>query len=94
VTQYSFSSEEEALILILSKYRSMLHTIVQDNEPYHLTHYLIDVAKAFNRFYYKHPVLQATEDQARQIRLQLVRATHLVLENGLRLLGISCPAQM
>lgn len=94
VDQYPFSQEEEALILLLSKYRSTLHSIVNDNEPYHLTHYLIDLAKAFNRFYYQHPVLQATDDQVRQVRLNLVKATHLVLENGLGLLGISCPDQM
>jgi arginyl-tRNA synthetase len=91
---YTFSQEEEALILLLSKYRSTLHNIVHDNEPYHLTHYLVDVAKAFNRFYYKHPVLQATEQSVRDLRLHLVKATQAVIENGLQLLGISCPKEM
>jgi len=91
---YAFSMEEEALILLLSKFRSTLQSIIQDNEPYHLTHYLVDVAKTFNRFYYKHPVLQAAEPVARDIRLHLVQATQRVLHNGLNLLGISCPKEM
>ncbi|NBW99015.1 arginine--tRNA ligase [bacterium] len=93
-SQYSFSSEETALVLRLAQFRDTLRSIVHDNEPYHLTHYLIDVAKGFNRFYYKHPVLQATDSAARQIRLQLVQATGAVLELGLSLLGISCPEKM
>jgi arginyl-tRNA synthetase len=94
ISQYVFSQEEESLIVCLSQFRSSLHRIVQDNEPYHLTHYLIDLAKAFNRFYYKHPVIQATDLLSREVRLELVRSTHSVLETGLRLLGISCPQQM
>lgn len=93
-SQYSFSPEEESLVLVLSQFRSSLHRIVTDNEPYHLTHYLIDLAKSFNRFYYKHPVIQATDSQSREIRLALVRGTQSVLETGLRLLGITCPEQM
>ena len=93
-SSYAFALEEEALLVLLSRFRSVLFNIIRDNEPYHLTHYLIDIAKAFNRFYYKHPVLQATDPLARDIRLSLVKGTQNVLENGLRLLGISCPQQM
>jgi len=94
LSQYEFSLEEESLTLILSQFRSALHRIISDNEPYHLTHYLIDLAKSFNRFYYKHPVLQATDARTKEIRLELVRCTESVLETGLRLLGITCPQKM
>lgn len=90
----SISPEEEQLILSLASFRSSLYQVVKDNEPYHLTHYLIDLAKAFNRFYYKHPVLQSSDDSTRDFRLQLVRATLSVLETGLGLLGITCPQKM
>lgn len=88
------SFEEEQLLFLLSSFKNCLHQIISDNEPYHLTHYLIDLSKAFNRFYYKHPVLQSSDPQLRTFRLQLVKATLSVLENGLSLLGISCPKQM
>jgi arginyl-tRNA synthetase len=91
---YAFAPEEEGLILALAKMRSTLHMVVRDNEPYHLTYYLIDLAKAFNRFYYKHPVLQCGDPVQRQMRLNLVAATQLVLTNGLNLLGIHAPKEM
>ncbi len=91
---YVFAAEEEALVVLLSRYREALHQVVRDNEPYHLTHFLIDIAKAFNRFYYRFPVVQAEDMTAREIRLNLVRATRSVLESGLKLLGIACPDEM
>ena len=94
VVGYTFAPEEVALILELSKFRSVLKTCTQDNEPYHLPRYLIDVTKAFNRFYYQLSVLQATELIQKQVRLNLVEATYQVLYNGLKLLGIETPKEM
>lgn len=91
---YEFALEEEALILSLAKFRSILHDITRENEPYHLTHYLIDVAKAFSRFYNRFPVLQASDPESRNVRLSLVEATRVTLKNGLALLGIPCPKEM
>lgn len=93
-TNYAFANEEDQLVLVLSQFRSVLHQAVQDNEPCHVTRYLIDVAKAYNRFYYQLPVLQATDPQQKHVRLNLVLATQLVLKNGLTLLGIACPKEM
>jgi arginyl-tRNA synthetase len=94
VPAYSFSPEEEQLVLELSKFRSVLHQATRENEPHLLTHYLIDLAKAFNRFYYRFPVLQATEPVQREVRLNLVKGTGMTLLSGLRLLGIDCPKEM
>ncbi len=94
VSQYAFAPEEESLILSLAKLRSTLHLAVRDNEPYHLTYYLIDLAKAFNRFYYKLPVLQSNDPTQRELRLGLVEATQTTLTNGLELLGMRAPKEM
>ena len=93
VKNYTFVAEEEALVVELSKFRSALKSCIFDNEPYHLTHYLIDVSKAFNRFYYQLPILQAEELQ-KQVRLNLVTATYQVIFNGLKILGIDTPKEM
>lgn len=93
-SQYVFSGEEDQLVLTLSQLRSVLHQVIQDNEPCHLTRYLVDVAKAYNRFYYQLPVLQATDPLQKEVRLNLVLATQTVLKNGLTLLGIPCPQEM
>jgi arginyl-tRNA synthetase len=94
VDGYEFGAEEEALILTLSKFGLTLHAATRENEPYHLTHYLIDLAKAFSRFYYRFPVLQASDVAQRRMRLNLVEATRQTLQNGLTLLGIHCPNEM
>jgi arginyl-tRNA synthetase len=91
---YTFSQEEESLIVSLSRFRSALHLVTRENEPYLLIQYLIELAKNFNRFYYKHPVLQASDNSQKQFRLNLVEATRLTLTRGLQLLGISAPKQM
>lgn len=91
---YEFSAEEETLLVLLAKFGSVLHQVRRECEPYHLTHFLIDCAKAFNRFYNRFPVLQATDPASRALRLGLVRATRQVLVNGLQLLGIDCPKEM
>jgi arginyl-tRNA synthetase len=91
---YVFADEEENLLLVIGRFGSTLRQCTRDNDPVHLTRYLIDVAKALNRFYYQLPVLQATDGQQIQVRLSLVQATRQVLENGLTLLGIACPPEM
>ncbi len=91
---YVFHEEEELLLLELARFRAVLHDCIRENEPYYLTHYLIDVAKAYNRFYYRFPVLQAADQKQQQIRLSMVWATLQVLRNGFELLGMECPPEM
>jgi arginyl-tRNA synthetase len=91
---YVFAEEEENLVLVLSRLRTTLHQCLHDNDPVHLTRYLIDVAKTLNRFYYQLPVLQATDPVQIQVRLSLVQATQQVISTGLSLLGIACPQEM
>ncbi len=91
---HTFADEEEVLLLTLTRLRSVLHQCVRDSDPVHLTRYLIDVAKALNKFYYQLPVLQATDPVQVEVRLHLVVLTRHVLKNGLGLLGMSCPKEM
>ena len=90
---YLVSPEEEDLLLELGKLRSVLFLVLSDNETHHLIHYLVGVAKALNRFYYKWPVLQASDPEVRATRLTLIAGAEQVLSNGLRLLGIGLPGE-
>ncbi|MCB0417886.1 MAG: arginine--tRNA ligase [Bdellovibrionales bacterium] len=92
--ELKLGAEEEVLLLTLARFRSVLHQVVREKEPFYLSRYLIDLAKTFNRFYYQLPILQATDPQLRAMRLNLVKATQTVLENGFSLLGIQCPKEM
>ena len=94
ISGYPFTSEEEALTLALAKFRGALFQCLRENEPYHLTHYLIDAAKVFNKFYYRLPVIQAANPAQRAVRLTLVWGTEQTLKNGLALLGMKSPQEM
>ena len=65
----------------------------QQNEPYLIVRYAVEVAQAFNRFYYEHRILcdDPTETDA---RLAATYATKLVLQNALHLIGIAAPERM
>lgn len=86
--------EEEGLLSTLSRFQESLLQCVEENEPFYLTKYLSELAKAFNRFYYKVPVIQCTNSELQLMRISLVLMTKQVLENGLNLLGIECPQEM
>jgi arginyl-tRNA synthetase len=54
--------------------------------------YVIHLAQAFNSYYAHTKIL--VEDEGLNSRLALVRATTIVLKEGLRLLGIGAPERM
>jgi arginyl-tRNA synthetase len=89
-----WTPEEEALLSSLSRFQESLLQVVKENEPFYITKYLSELAKAFNRFYYKVPVIQCTNNELKLMRISLVLMTKQVLENGLKLLGIECPQEM
>jgi arginyl-tRNA synthetase len=87
------NKESQALVSLLEKFPSILSDVLEKYEPSLLTRHLIDIAQAFNRFYLEYRILNA-EEKDKRARLALVAATHTVLEEGLRLLGIRAPEEM
>ena len=63
-------------------------------EPSILSRYVIDVAKAFNKFYNAHSVLNLDDEVLKNTRLKLVEASTIVIKNGLYLLGIDVVEKM
>ncbi|MEA3475616.1 MAG: arginine--tRNA ligase [Candidatus Cloacimonadota bacterium] len=59
-----------------------------------LTTYLIELASLFHSFYQKFRVINTRYRELTLARLYLCKATKIVLENGLNLLGISAPPKM
>jgi arginyl-tRNA synthetase len=84
---------EKALIRRLTYYPELLEKAAQDLEPHQLAHYLRELAGDFHTYYNAHKFI--IEDvKLRNARLNLVCATRQVLENGLKLLGVSAPEKM
>lgn len=61
-------------------------------EPSIIAKYLLTLSQTFNKYYSKVKVLE--DDTEKMSRLALVKATTIVLEEGLRLLGIDAPEEM
>ncbi|MFH1873873.1 MAG: arginine--tRNA ligase [Pseudomonadota bacterium] len=91
--------EEVNLARMLGEYPSVLSRCALTLEPHHLTFYLLELAKCFQGYYSK-----AKEDERYIIltqnknitnsKLFLLKSCQIVLQNALRVLGISAPEQM
>ena len=88
------SKEEFELVKHLENFNNQIHVAVEKLEPSILTRYVIEVAKAFNKFYNAHSVLNLEDEGLKQARLELVKASCQVIKNGLYLLGIDVVEKM
>ncbi len=77
----------------LQKFPSVVVSAKDKNEPSLITRYAVDLSKAFNKFYFDCKILGA-EEEVKNLRLALTKATKTVLKNSLSLLGIKTPEKM
>lgn len=86
--------EEKKLAAILSMYGSVLKSAAAKKDCSPLVEYLLNVAKAFNKFYRECPVLTADSEELLVARLNLSLACKKVLTDGLNTLTIQVPDAM
>lgn len=84
---------EVALMKELFRLPDEIRRAGASKQPHHIVTYLREVAVAFTGFY-DHCRIIGEEEQLATARMQLARATRLVLRNGLAVLGISAPERM
>ncbi len=77
----------------MDQFPEKITTAANQLAPHIVVNYLRDLANAFHSFYNAHQVL-VDELPLRNARLKLIRATQIVLNNGLTLLDVSAPQQM
>lgn len=80
-------------IKLLDNYEETVLTAVRNHEPSMLARLLLDIAKAFNRFYHQKKILDMQGDE-RAAKLYLVSTTATILKHGLQLLGMKAPHQI
>jgi arginyl-tRNA synthetase len=89
---------EQELLLALAEFPQVVTTAAELREPHRVARYLEEkVAKAAQRFWDECQVLPKGDEEVAPTtapRLLLWRATRVVLENGLGLLGVSAPERM
>ncbi|MEG2413182.1 MAG: arginine--tRNA ligase [Clostridia bacterium] len=87
-------SEEGAnLVRLLDRFPDAVEEAGRRYEPSIVTRHIIEVAKAFNKFYFEHNINNA-DQPVKNARLILAKATKIVLSKGLGLLGIATPSHM
>jgi arginyl-tRNA synthetase len=84
---------EDVLLVELMRFPEMVESAAVNRGPQVLVHQLRDTAAAFHSFYNTVGILNV-EEELRNARLGLAKATQQVLANGLALLGVSAPETM
>lgn len=87
------TSEEKELIRKLATLPEEIIGAAKNYDPARLTHYVIDTATLFHKFYNACRV-KGEEESLMQARLALCMATRIVIENVLGLLKITAPESM
>ncbi|EJO5347541.1 arginine--tRNA ligase [Clostridium botulinum] len=88
------SKEEFELVKLLGGFNDAIMNSINKLEPAMVTRYVIEVAKAFNKFYNAHGILNAEDNDVKLARVKLVEATCQVIKNALNLLGIDVVEEM
>lgn len=85
---------ENSLIKVLSDFNNNIKSSISYLEPSIITRYVIDIAKAFNKFYNSNHILNLEDEDLKISRLILVYATTIVIKNALYLIGIETVDEM
>lgn len=85
--------ESQALLRLLSRFPEAVEEACLRNEPSIVTRATTDIAKAYNKFYYEHRILD-DDAAATAARLELTRACRAVIKTGLYLIGVDAPERM
>lgn len=86
--------EEFELAKLLDSFQSSILLAIDKYEPSVVTRHVIEIAKAFNKFYNSHNILNNEDEDVKIGRLKLVEATCQVISNGLNILGIGTVEKM
>ncbi|PKR83178.1 arginine--tRNA ligase [Heyndrickxia camelliae] len=96
INKYEFQglNDEESWEIIkhLNHFREIIENAYNRYSPSVLAKYLIHLSQSFNKYYAKVRIIEKDEEFIS--RIALVKAVTIVLEEGLRILGIKAPPEM
>lgn len=87
-----FEKEERQILQKIEHFESVVSQAAQNYQPNLIANFVLELARLFNLFYQKHPVLNGGEKQ--ELRLALTCAVAVTLKQGLYLLGIETVERM
>lgn len=87
------NTEAFAVAKLLYAFPETVQKACEKNEPYLVTRHTIELAKAMNRFYYEHRIIDDNQSQT-AARLELTACVKQVIKKGLWLIGVEAPDRM
>lgn len=81
------------IVRLLANFPTILNKAMEDNAPSHIAKYLLNLCATFNKFYSQEKI-NAEDELVRNTNFALINAIRIVLNEGLRLLGISYVDEM
>ncbi|MDO5716755.1 MAG: arginine--tRNA ligase [Tissierellia bacterium] len=87
------TDEEITLLKLIYEIPEIIHESFVKYEPYFISRQIMEVAKAFNRYYYNCPIL-VDDEKTKLHRLAMVAMVKAVIKSQLSLLGIETPERM
>ena len=92
---YSALADPEAqeIVRLIEQFPGILHSAMDRNEPSMITRFSVDLAQAYNKFYYEHKIL-GEESGVQAARLRLTDAVRSVIKEALWLISIDAPEKM
>ena len=87
------TDDEFNLAVTLASFPQVIKDAAEKYEPSFVTRFAVDVAKAFNKFYFENKIV-SDDEVATKARLKLTKATQIVMKKALSLLGIKTPEKM
>ncbi|NLB38769.1 MAG: arginine--tRNA ligase, partial [Clostridiales bacterium] len=85
--------EAQALLRMLSRFPEAVRDAAARYEPSAVTRAVTEIAKAYNKYYYEHRILDGDNGQT-AARVLLTRVVRDVIRTGLGLIGIHAPERM
>jgi arginyl-tRNA synthetase len=85
---------EKELLMLLEQYAVIVKQAAQEYNPSQIAIYAFTVAKTYNAFYTEHSVMNAENEEKKQLRLQICQLTANVIKSSMQLLGIQVPERM
>lgn len=87
-----FPTSVSELEKMLARFSEVVELASRENAPHYITSYLIELTQAFNSYYAKNKIVEDSESSP--YRIALTKAVSVVLENGLKLLGLRTVERM
>jgi arginyl-tRNA synthetase len=81
------------VVRLIEQFPDILKSAVNRSEPSMVTRFSVDLAQAFNKFYYENKVM-VDDPGTRAARLLLTDAVRQVLKQALYLIGVEAPERM